>query len=87
MVSRRRRCLHVRRQPLMLSILRPGELVPGAAALVRCLAFGGIRTSLLYEAQTAAAAVLQHNAMEAMQAPEAVKMVTTQPPMVALALR
>jgi hypothetical protein len=54
---------------------------------VRFLAFGGIRTNLLFEARTAADAAVQHDAMEAMQVPEAVETVATQPATVALALR
>lgn len=55
--------------------------------LVRRLAFGSIRTSLLFEAEAAAEAASQHDAMEALQLPSVVASVATQPAMAALALR
>lgn len=60
---------------------------PAAQAIAQHLAYGGIRTSLLFEAQTAASAALQHDAMQAMRLPEAVATVATQPATLALALR
>jgi hypothetical protein len=54
---------------------------------VQHLAYGGIRTSLLFEAQTAATAAQQHDAMQAMMLPEEVHTVATQPATLALALR
>lgn len=65
----------------------PGTPEPCAHALIRRLAWGGVRTSLLLEADAAADAAQQQLALEALDLPDGVASVAAQPGTAALSLR